>query len=57
MSVKLTNISHGAPNWEDALNNNFSKINVDSGDIALPMLAPATGNLGFESSSKRQRSR
>lgn len=45
--MAFTKISHGAPNWEDALNNNFSKINVDSGNIFFPMLAPATGNLGF----------
>ncbi len=46
--MAFTKISHAQQNWEDVLNNNFSKINVDSGNIALPMLAPATGNLGFK---------
>lgn len=46
--MAFTKLAHAQPNWDEVVNKNFSKINVDSGNIYFLMLAPATGNLGFK---------
>lgn len=51
MSVKLTNISHSAPNWEDNINQNFNNLGVDSDWISVPILAPFEGTCYFRMSA------
>lgn len=48
MSVKLTNISHGASNWEKDLNNNFAQLHQDTGWQNFDFVAPYSGSLQYK---------
>lgn len=48
MSVKLTNISHSAPNWEKDVNNNFAQLHQDTGWIPFDFVAPSSGTLQYK---------
>ena len=43
MAVNLTKVDHGAPNWENTINDDFQALNQDTGVINLTMIGPLSG--------------